>query len=101
MAAFNREHTPGAALEEAAAKSLASVLITVASALIFASSFEFTGWPLAKATICRILTSAGAAAARMESSVDTQAVEQAVQNTARDNAMTRTFLIDSFSCIRE
>src|ERR1039458_10472707 len=68
-----------------------------ASALIFASRVLFTGWPLATATICRMLISAGAAAARMESSVDTQAVEHAVQNMARDSATTRTLLITGFS----
>jgi hypothetical protein len=44
-----------------------------------------------------MLTSAGAAAARIESSVDTQAVEQAVQNAARDSVKTRIFLISYFS----
>jgi hypothetical protein len=33
----------------------------------------------------------------MESSVDTQAVEQAVQDMASDSATTRTFFITSFS----
>src|ERR1700686_5158393 len=65
----------------------------VASALIFADRLVFTGWPLATATICRILISAGAAAARMESSVDTQAVEHAVQSIARDRTTTRAFLV--------
>jgi hypothetical protein len=67
--------------------------MTVASAVIFAARLLFTGWPLATATICRMLTSAGAAAARMESSVETQAVEQAVQNMARDSTTARNFLI--------
>jgi hypothetical protein len=47
-----------------------------------------------------MLISAGAAAARMESSVDTQAVEQAVQNITPHSAtikvffLNRTFLIN-------
>src|ERR1019366_7002552 len=81
--------------DDALAKSPASVLMIVASALIFAVRFLFTGWPLATATICRMSISAGAAAARMESRVDTQAVEHAVQNMARDTETTRTFLIMS------
>src|ERR1022692_941069 len=97
MAASSCEHKPGAALDDVLAKSLASVLRTVVSALIFASRFEFTGWPLATATICRILTSAGAAAARMESSADTHAAEHAAQNMARDSATIRAFLINCFS----
>jgi hypothetical protein len=40
---------------------------------------------------------AGAAATRMESTVDTQAVEQAVQNMARDSETTRAFLMNGFS----
>jgi len=59
------------------AKSAASVLMAVASVLIFPASSAFTGLPLATATICRMSISAGAAAARIESSVDTQAVEHA------------------------
>src|SRR5208337_2929987 len=65
-----------------------------ASALIFATSEASTGCPLSAATICRMLISAGAAAARMESSVDSQAVEHAVQNMARDSATTRTFFLN-------
>src|SRR5438445_12501037 len=72
----------------------------VASALIFAARLAFTGWPLATATICNMLINAGAAAARMESSVDTQAVEQAVQNIARDRTTTRSLLINSSPLIR-
>jgi 2-methylcitrate dehydratase PrpD len=44
-----------------------------------------------------MLISAGAAAAKMESSVDTQAVEHAVQNMASDSTTTRIFFIGSFS----
>jgi hypothetical protein len=65
--------------------------------LIFAARLAFIGWPFATATICRMLTKAGAAAARIESSVDTQAVEQAVQDTARNNTTIRPFFISILS----
>src|SRR5271163_3433083 len=84
---------PDADPDDAWAKSEASVFMIAASVLIFATRLLFAGSPLAAATICRILIKAGAAAAKMESSVETQAVEHAVQNTARDSTMARTFLI--------
>src|SRR5579859_952049 len=97
MAACNCEQTLVSAPDDAFAKSPASVLITPASALIFAARLLFTGSPLATATICKMFTSAGAAAARIESSVATQAVEQAVENNARHTTTTRQFFMTSFS----
>src|SRR3981081_3097307 len=64
----------------------------VASALIFATRLAFTGWRWVTATICSMLINAGAAAARMESRVDTQAVEHAVQSMLIDRTTTRPFL---------
>src|SRR5271157_5396185 len=78
------------------AKSAASVFIAAASPLIFAARLEFIGSPFATETICKMLISAGAAAARMESSVDTQAVEHAVDNKAKDSTTIRTFLVHIF-----
>src|SRR5208337_1721316 len=78
------------------AKSAASVFIAAASPLIFAARFEFIGALFATETICKMLIRAGAAAASMESSVDTQAVEHPLDNKAKDNTTIRTFFIKVF-----